>query len=68
MVKRHIRERAEEVERTFYARRASEAWLDALAPLGTDASKPFLETAPYLIVVFARRYDLDAKQERIQPL
>ena len=65
-VKRQIRERPEEVEHTFYAQRASEAWLDALTPLGTDASKPFLETAPYLIVIFAQRYDLDAEQQRIQ--
>jgi iodotyrosine deiodinase len=53
-VKRRIRQAAEEVEREFYARRAPRQWLDALAPLGTDAGKPFLETAPYLIVVFVR--------------
>lgn len=53
--KRAIREAAEEEERAFYAGKASEHWLDALAPLGTDAEKPFLETAPWLIVVFAQR-------------
>ncbi|SMQ74384.1 Nitroreductase [Altererythrobacter xiamenensis] len=53
--KRAIREAAEEEERVFYAGKASEHWLDALAPLGTDAEKPFLETAPWLIVVFAQR-------------
>jgi iodotyrosine deiodinase len=54
--KRRIREAAEEEERAFYERRASAEWLDALAHLGTDAAKPFLETAPVLIVVFAERH------------
>lgn len=53
--KRAIRAAAEEEERAFYAGKASEEWLDALGPLGTDADKPFLETAPWLIVVFAQR-------------
>ncbi|QZD89828.1 nitroreductase family protein [Qipengyuania aurantiaca] len=53
--KRAIREAAEEEERNFYAGKASDEWLDALAPLGTDEDKPFLETAPWLIVVFAQR-------------
>ena len=53
--KRAIREAAEEEERNFYAGKASEEWLGALAPLGTDEKKPFLETAPWLIVVFAQR-------------
>jgi iodotyrosine deiodinase len=57
-LKRRIREAAEEEERDFYTRRASEEWLDALAPLGTDERKPFLETAPYLIAVFAQSYGL----------
>ena len=55
-VKSRIREAAEAEERDFYARRAGEEWLDALAPLGTDADKPFLETAPWLIAVFGARY------------
>jgi iodotyrosine deiodinase len=55
-VKRQIRESAEEAERRFYGGRAPRQWLEAVAPLGTDASKPFLETAPYLIVVFVRRH------------
>lgn len=54
-VKRAIRLAAEEEERDFYARRASAEWLAALAPLGTDHDKPFLETAPWLIVCFAQR-------------
>ena len=58
--KRVIREAAEAEERRFYGEdgdkaKAGEEWLDALADLGTDADKPFLETAPYLIVVFAQR-------------
>ena len=55
-VKRRIREAAEDEEREFYAQRAPQEWLDALAPLGTDANKPFLETAPYLIAIFAQSY------------
>ena len=57
-VKREIREAAEQAEREFYGRRATKEFLDALAPLGTDASKPFLETAPCLIAVFVQRYGL----------
>ncbi|UCF40347.1 MAG: nitroreductase family protein [Gemmatimonadota bacterium] len=55
-VKRRIREAAEQEEREFYRHRAPGDWLEALAPLGTDEHKPFLETAPYLIAVFAERY------------
>ena len=51
-VKKQIREGAEKEERDFYARRAPREWLEALAPLGTDWQKPFLEEAPYLIVIF----------------
>jgi len=58
VIKRRIREAAEEEEREFYARRATPEWLDALEHLGTDASKPFLETAPYLIVIFGQLYSL----------
>lgn len=54
-VKQRIRQAAEEEERAFYAGKAGEAWLEALAPLGTDPHKPFLEIAPWLIVVFAQR-------------
>ena len=55
-VKARIREAAEEEERAFYGGRASDEWLDALAHLGTDADKPFLEVAPWLIVVFAESW------------
>jgi nitroreductase len=55
-VKQRIREAAEAEEREFYTHRAPQEWLDALAPLGTDADKPFLETAPYLIAIFSQSY------------
>jgi nitroreductase len=51
-VKRQIREAAEAEEKEFYHRRAPREWLEALQPLGTDWHKPFLEIAPYLIVIF----------------
>jgi nitroreductase len=54
--KKKIREAAEVEEREFYEHRASEEWLAALEPLGTDDHKPFLETAPYLIAVFLQKY------------
>lgn len=52
-LKQEIRAAAEEEEREFYERRASRRWLEDLAPLGTDSNKPFLEIAPWVIVVFA---------------
>jgi iodotyrosine deiodinase len=64
--KRALRQAAEAEEREFYAGKASQEWIDALAPLGTDDAKPYLETAPYLIVIFAQRrgglYPGDDKQ------
>lgn len=57
-IKKEIREAAEVEEKLFYSERATQEWLDALAPLGTDEHKPFLETAPYLIVIFAKRFDV----------
>jgi nitroreductase len=55
-VKRRIRIAAEEEEQQFYERRASDEWLEALAPLGTDWRKPFLETAPWLIAIFVQKW------------
>ena len=55
-VKGRIREAAEAEEREFYSKRAPAEWLEALAPLGTDENKPFLENAPYLIAIFAQSY------------
>lgn len=57
-IKTRIRAAAEEEERLFYHGRAPKEWLDALAPLGTDENKPYLETAPWLIVVFAQHYEV----------
>ncbi len=57
-LKSRIRRAAEQEEREFYTRRAPKEWLEALAPLGTDEHKPFLETAPYLIAIFAESYFL----------
>jgi iodotyrosine deiodinase len=54
--KRKIRIAAEEEEKEFYEHRASEEWLKALEPLGTDTNKPFLETAPCLIAVFLQKF------------
>ncbi len=56
LVKERIRMAAETEEREFYHHKAPQEWLDALAPLGTNEDKPFLETAPYLIVIFAQSY------------
>jgi nitroreductase len=58
-IKQKIRQAAEVEERELYTNRASEEWLDALAPLGTDANKPFLQTAPALIAVFSRKVSID---------
>ena len=63
-VKREIRLAAEQEERASYGGRMSEEWLDALAPLGTDWRKPFLETAPWIVVLFAQRYGLNADGSR----
>jgi nitroreductase len=53
-IKRQIREAAEKEEHEFYHGRAPQEWLEALAPFGTDEHKPYLEIAPYLIVIFAQ--------------
>lgn len=60
-LKQRIRVAAEQEEREFYAHRAPPEWLEALAALGTDADKPFLERAPWLIAVFYERFGLDAR-------
>ena len=57
-IKKKIRIAAEEEEKEFYSERAPKEWLDALAPLGTDENKSFLEKAPYLIALFTKRYDV----------
>jgi len=64
-VKQRIREAAEREEHDFYHHRAPPDWLEALAPLGTDEHKPYLETAPWLIAIFAERYGLNARGEKL---
>ena len=56
-LKKKIRKAAEKEEREFYEHRAPDSWLKDLEPFGTDANKPFLETAPWLIVVFRENVD-----------
>lgn len=65
-VKQQIRIAAEQEEQAFYGHRASQQWLEALRPLGTDASKPFLEEAPLLIAIFAQSYHLTDEGEKVQ--
>ena len=65
-IKHQIRLAAEEEERAFYNERASEEWLEALAPLGTDADKSFIDSAGCLIVIFAQLYGLDDEANRIK--
>ncbi|PLX62477.1 nitroreductase family protein [Sedimenticola selenatireducens] len=65
-LKRTIRLAAEEEEREFYSGGASEEWLDALKPLATNAEKPFLEYAPYLIVIFSENYGIDEAGKKIK--
>lgn len=64
--KARIRQAAEIEEREFYEGRASAEWLEALAPLGTDANKPFLETAPILIAIFGQRHGLTASGKKVK--
>jgi nitroreductase len=65
-VKREIRIAAEQEEREFYNRRAPQEWLEALSVIGTDENKPFLETAPYLIVIFGKNHSLLADGRRVK--
>ncbi len=65
-VKARIRVAAEDEERAFYNGGAPQEWLDALAALGTDEHKPFLETAPYLIAIFAERYMLGPEGGKVK--
>ncbi len=62
-VKAQLRAAAEVSEQEFYSTAPAE-WLDALAPLGTDAVKPYLETAPWLIAIFAERYGVNGDGSR----
>ncbi len=63
-LKQKIRKAAEEEEYENYHGRMSEEWIEDLSPLGTDWRKPFLEDAPWLIVVFRKTYDIDGDRKR----
>lgn len=63
-LKKRVREAAEREEYEFYHGRAPQEWLQALEPFGTDEHKPFLETAPALIAIFAQNYSLDERGEK----
>ena len=65
-IKREIRTQAEKEEYDFYHHKAPKEWLDALAPLGTDEHKPYLEIAPYLIVIFARSHGVNQDGRRVK--
>jgi len=65
-VKHEIRSAAEQEEKEFYHRRASQEWLDALSVIGTDEYKPFLETAPYLIAVFGKNHSFLPDGRRVK--
>lgn len=65
-IKSKIRTEAEKEERQFYTQRASEEWLKALEPLGTNDKKPFLEEAPYLIAIFAESYGITDEGNKIR--
>lgn len=64
-LKKKIRDAAEAEERESYEKRMSERWKDDLKPLATDANKPFLEEAPYLIVLCKKAYDLDEEGNKV---
>ncbi|WP_144210974.1 nitroreductase family protein [Shewanella donghaensis] len=63
-IKAQIRQQAEAIEQAFYAGRGGEEWLDNLKPLGTNASKPYLETAPWLIAVFSKKRSEDNGEQK----
>ena len=63
-IKKKMRSAAEQEEKEFYDHRASEEWLKALEPLGTDTHKEFLEIAPWLIVVFLKKFTFDEQGKR----
>ena len=65
-IRRQLREAAEREELEFYESKAPQEWLDALAPLGTDSNKPFLETAPYLIGIFVQNFGILPDGRRVK--
>lgn len=65
-LKKKIRNAAEQEEKEFYSRRAPDEWLNALEHIGTDQNKLHLENAPFLIIIFAERYSIDKKGNKIK--
>ncbi|MEK6222263.1 MAG: nitroreductase family protein [Chloroflexota bacterium] len=65
-IKTQIKIAAEDEEQEFYRDRAPQEWLEALAPLGTDEHKPFLETAPYLIIFMSQSYGINPQGQRVK--
>jgi iodotyrosine deiodinase len=65
-IKKKIRIAAEEEEKEFYSKRAPKEWLEVLEPLGTDENKPFLETAPYLIAIFSKSYEVRSDGRQVK--
>lgn len=65
-LKRQFREEAEKIEYDFYTHKAPMGWLEALNPLQTTWEKPFLETAPYLIIIFSKSYSIDEQKRKIK--
>lgn len=63
-LKSRMRAAAEKEERELYSHRASQEWLEVLAPLGTDENKPFMEIAPWLIAVFLKKFTIDEQGQR----
>ena len=66
LIKKEIRQAAEKEEKESYEKRMSDEWLDDLRPLGTDWQKPFLEIAPYLIIIFSRSYEISENGKKHQ--
>jgi iodotyrosine deiodinase len=64
--KKEIREKAEIEEQEFYNHRAPEEWLEAVKPFGTDAQKPFLENAPWLISIFVQKYSIENTGDKLK--
>jgi iodotyrosine deiodinase len=65
-IKHKIRQAAEQEEHAFYHGRAPREWLEALAPLGTDEQKPYLDAAPYLIAIFSQTFGLTPAGEKVK--
>ena len=65
-IKKQIRIAAEKEEKEFYNKRAPKEWLEVLSPLGTDDHKPYLEIAPYLIVIFMQRFGKSNNNRKIK--